>query len=342
VAYFGEVNSSTATSYVLYLENNSNVDPYGSFLSMIGDSSNDATRYGHYVDMSGPHRASFGFYSNIQGSSNTNVGFSASIAGSTGNNFGGQFYNSSARNVASELQYGIDILVNGDANTGSGTKYGTNIIVQGTAESNFGLYIDVTGATRNFAIGTDKGSVYFNINGDPSSDFVVRGDTDTNLLVVDSSADSVGIGTNGPTRKLDVRGDYSFIHNPTTELTTSVSGYGDIVTFGTGTLTAGSLYYLNSSQVWTLTDADAASSSTGMLAFALGTSPSNGMLVRGYLRNTGFTTNTGDILYVSTTAGAITTTAPSGTGDIIRIIGYTIDGANEVIYFNPDNTWVEI
>jgi hypothetical protein len=66
------------------------------------------------------------------------------------------------------------------------------------------------------------------------------------------------------------------------------------------------------------------------------------MLVRGYLRNTGFTTNTGDILYVSTTPGEITTTAPSGTGDVIRIIGYTIDGTNEVIYFSPDNSWVEI
>ena len=66
------------------------------------------------------------------------------------------------------------------------------------------------------------------------------------------------------------------------------------------------------------------------------------MLINGYIRNSGFTTTTGDILYVTTTAGGITTTAPSGSGDIIRIIGYSLDGTNETIYFNPDNTWVEI
>jgi hypothetical protein len=66
------------------------------------------------------------------------------------------------------------------------------------------------------------------------------------------------------------------------------------------------------------------------------------MLVRGYIRNSGFTTNTGNIVYVSTTAGEVTTTAPSGSGDIVRIIGYSIDGTNEIIYFNPDNTWVEL
>jgi len=80
-----------------------------------------------------------------------------------------------------------------------------------------------------------------------------------------------------------------------------------------------------------------------MLAFALGSSPSRGMLVRGYIINSGFSTTTGDIVYVSTTAGGgVTTTAPSGSGDVIRIIGYSIDGTNEIIYFSPDNTWVEI
>ena len=34
-------------------------------------------------------------------------------------------------------------------------------------------------------------------------------------------------------------------------------------------------------------------------------------------------------------------------GDIVRIIGYTINGASgsndpPIVYFNPDNTWVEI
>jgi hypothetical protein len=343
VAYYGNVSNSTTTSYCLYLDNNSNVSPYGSFLSMVGDSTNAATRFGHYVDMSGPHRGSFGFYASVQGSSNTNVGISANVNGTSGNNFAGQFYNQGARNVVDELQYGIDIFLNGNAESSTGIKYGANVLVEGDARNNYGVYIDVTGATNlNYSIYTSKGTSVFNGSQEPNTDFNVKGDNDGSLLYIRASSDNVGISTSNPTRKLDVRGDYTFIHNPTTELTTSVSGYGDVVTFGTGTLSAGRLYYLNSSQVWTLTDADFVSGSTGMLAFALGTSPSDGMLVRGYLRNTGFTTNTGDILYVSTTPGEITTTAPSGAGDVIRIIGYTIDGTNEVIYFSPDNSWVEI
>jgi hypothetical protein len=66
------------------------------------------------------------------------------------------------------------------------------------------------------------------------------------------------------------------------------------------------------------------------------------MLVRGYIKNSGFSATTGDIVYVSTTAGDVTTTAPSGSGDIIRIIGYSVDGTNKIIYFNPDNSWVEV
>jgi hypothetical protein len=170
----------------------------------------------------------------------------------------------------------------------------------------------------------------------------IIGDTDSNLLFIDASADNLGVGTNAPTRKFHVNGDYTFVHNPTNELTSSVSGYGDIVTFGSGTLTTGDLYYLDALGGWSAADAASTSASTGMLAFALGSSPSEGMLVRGYIRNSGFTTNTGDIVYIATTAGEITTTAPSSVGEVVRIVGYSIDGTNEIIYFSPDNTWVEI
>ena len=152
----------------------------------------------------------------------------------------------------------------------------------------------------------------------------------------------VGIGTELPTRKLTVSGDSTFIHNPTTSLTTSVSGYGDIVTFGSGTLTAGNLYFLNSSSVWTIADADVESSSTGLLAIALGTTASAGMLIRGYVKSSSYTSATGAILYVSTTDGAITATAPTGAGDVVRIVGYQIDSGSDVIYFNPSNDWITL
>ena len=50
----------------------------------------------------------------------------------------------------------------------------------------------------------------------------------------------------------------------------------------------------------------------------------------------------GDVLYLSTTGGRATSTAPSGNTDIVRIIGYCLDASNGQIWFNPDNTFVEV
>ena len=50
----------------------------------------------------------------------------------------------------------------------------------------------------------------------------------------------------------------------------------------------------------------------------------------------------GDKLYLSTTEGQASSTAPSGTSDVVRVIGYCLDSSNGQIWFNPDNTFVEI
>ena len=72
----------------------------------------------------------------------------------------------------------------------------------------------------------------------------------------------------------------------------------------------------------------------------------NGMLPYGLVRlddNTGFSSaSTGDVLYLDTTAGHVTTTAPSGTGDIVRVVGYVYDATNKIIHFDPDKTWLEL
>lgn len=121
------------------------------------------------------------------------------------------------------------------------------------------------------------------------------------------------------------------------------TGGGDIVTFGSGTLTAGKLYFLNSSGVWTETDADAISTSDGLLGIALGSSPSDGVLLRGFFDATTYLSNfiAGLPVYISTTAASMDTTLPSGTGDIVRCVGYCTSTAN-VIYFNPESSHLEL
>jgi hypothetical protein len=117
---------------------------------------------------------------------------------------------------------------------------------------------------------------------------------------------------------------------------------GEIVKFGTGTLTAGQLYYLNASGVWTLANATAAASSTGMLGIAVGSSPTaDGLLVRGYAVNAGYTQTTGSVIYIATTAGAMTETAPSATTQVVRVVGYKTSLTN-TIYLTPDPTWVTL
>jgi hypothetical protein len=49
----------------------------------------------------------------------------------------------------------------------------------------------------------------------------------------------------------------------------------------------------------------------------------------------------GDILYVDTvTAGYLTSTQPSATGDFVRVAGYCL--ADHKIFFSPSQDWIEI
>jgi hypothetical protein len=65
------------------------------------------------------------------------------------------------------------------------------------------------------------------------------------------------------------------------------------------------------------------------------------VLKKGYVKNNAWTWTTGQLLYVSPgTAGLITSTLPSTTGNRIQIIGYAESAT--VIYFNPDYTFVQV
>ena len=116
---------------------------------------------------------------------------------------------------------------------------------------------------------------------------------------------------------------------------------GDIVKFGNSSTVAGGLYYLNSSGGWSLTLASAAASSTGSLAVALGSnSTTDGMCLRGFINpfaDPG--ASVGSPVYVSDAAsGRIVGTAPSSTGDVVRIVGHQY--GTDLIYFNPSNDFI--
>ena len=151
---------------------------------------------------------------------------------------------------------------------------------------------------------------------------------------------NVGLQMSSPKVALDVH------HNPT-GLSDNTGG-GDVAVWGTedgsDTLAAGKLMCLNTSGVWVYADADAVATSGGvLLAIALGTSISDGLLLRGYFDATTIqgTFAQGAVCYVSENAGVIDFTRPSAGGDVVRVVGYGTNTAN-VIYFNPSGDWIEL
>lgn len=182
----------------------------------------------------------------------------------------------------------------------------------------------------------DVAEVVINESSDSLVDFRVESNSNTHMLFIDGSEDKVGIDTSSPKTALDVH------HNPTS--LAYDTGGGEVVTFGSGTLTAGKLYFLNSSGVWTETDADAAATSDGLLGIALGSSPANdGVLLRGFFsaKTSLIGWTAGASVYISTTAARMTVTQPTGTGDIVRCIGYCTN-TGPIIYFNPESTTLEL
>jgi|21_taG_2_1085346.scaffolds.fasta_scaffold00199_12 hypothetical protein len=207
-------------------------------------------------------------------------------------------------------------------------------------EINFGEKSVITLADRNISVdattgGTDFQHVNAYIPAAILNDSAGLGYEDVNVgedldvggdLTVNSGVSNI------ETRKFSITGN------------TDGTYIGDVVFFGSTTsMTTGALYHYKSDGTWELADADAVATCDGMLAIALGAaSDDDGMLLRGMVTLDHDPGAVGDVLFASTTAGDITATAPSGNNDIVRIVGYCLNASNGQIWFNPDNTFVEV
>jgi len=88
-------------------------------------------------------------------------------------------------------------------------------------------------------------------------------------------------------------------------------------------------------------DADAEATCDGDLALALesGTGSKKVMHI-GFAQEDDWAWTPGQPLYVSTTVGTMTQTAPSGSGDIVRYVGTAMTA--DMIYFNPSGDYYEV
>ena len=172
----------------------------------------------------------------------------------------------------------------------------------------------------------------------------------------DNDADLVFYTTNGTTESValtldaDNKAIFAGAIETTTrtlKLTSDTDGdaNGDVVYFGgTTSMTTGAIYHYKNDGTWELADADAVATSDGLLGVALGAaSDTNGVLLRGMVTLDHDPGAIGDVLYLSTTGGDCSATAPSGSADIVRVVGYQVSHAsNGNVWFNPDSTYVEI
>jgi len=104
-------------------------------------------------------------------------------------------------------------------------------------------------------------------------------------------------------------------------------------------LIAGDLVFLDSAGKMAKADADAEATTKGLLAVSTGVvvaNASGAFVLIGNMTSSGLTT--GSTYYVSTIAGEVTATMPSGSGSIVRVIGHATSTTN--LFVNPSQTWI--
>lgn len=114
----------------------------------------------------------------------------------------------------------------------------------------------------------------------------------------------------------------------------SFSGVTTTMTVGESVTFGDALYIKSDGKLW-LGDADA-ETTTPVIALATGSADADDeieVLLCGFMRNDSWNWTVGSEIYVSETAGDITQTAPSDTGDVVQIVGIATHA--DRMYFNP-------
>ena len=104
------------------------------------------------------------------------------------------------------------------------------------------------------------------------------------------------------------------------------------------------LVYMGSGGKWLEADSDATGTSINLLGIALeaktDTQAMNVALPCSFVRDDTWAWTIGVPLYVSGTLGAITETKPSGSGDVVRTVGFAVHA--DMIYFCPSPDYVTL
>lgn len=107
------------------------------------------------------------------------------------------------------------------------------------------------------------------------------------------------------------------------------------------TLQAGAVVYSGASS-WAYANATSeGAASYGFMGVTKSTSTGDGIVTRGVVYVSSEPGGSvGDVVYLNTQNGRLTTTAPSADGNVVRVMGHKL-GTN-LVYFNPSTNWIEL
>jgi len=104
------------------------------------------------------------------------------------------------------------------------------------------------------------------------------------------------------------------------------------------------LVVIGNTSKWIEADADATSTSIGLLGIAL-EAKNNAQLMNvalpgSFVRGDGWNWTPGAVLYIGNTPGAMVEAPPTGTGDVVRTVGYAVTPT--VVFLNPSSDYVTL
>lgn len=178
-----------------------------------------------------------------------------------------------------------------------------------------------------------------------TTDVTIKNDADATILSIPTGTSTVTLGADGTVSSLILTEKASIALDPAGGADGDYSGITVAGTAGAA-LSFGDLVYLAAADSrWELADADAASTSGDvMLGIVVLAAAADGnattILLHGTVRaDAAFPALTVSAqVYVGTTAGDIQVAQPTGTDDVIRVVGRALT-ANE-IYFNPSEDYI--
>ena len=220
----------------------------------------------------------------------------------------------------------------------------TNSGVTAGTYTNATVEVDAQGRVINASSGTGGGGVSSLETLTGALNLVGAG----TVTVTDNGSDTITITGSGGGGGSTQGEELAFNVRSTPFTPTAGEHEGVVTEFGTGGVSAGKVYYLGASG-WALSDSINQSSSDGLLGVAVAgaTTANEGLLNKGIvvLDHTPAGATVGSPLYLETStagsAGTLTAIAPTASSEVVRVAGYSIDGATKA-YFDPSKDWIEL